>query len=331
LNGERTIYSIFHLLNGKKSSQTIQDAHLFSIKKFFRIFELLTRESFDKIIENLLEKQWICLDGEKRYLLTAEGEMQLIPDSLPPYINGWKYHQQTVPFWERLSLFIQVVSNFVYQESHYIPIQKNKVVHIWLKSALKDRKVPREEMGKFLFLELVECLDQAENINPLVIVYRFTGYQQIGLTTSQTAERLNMDILNYHLAFINVLHYLIQKVESDRNRFGLLSLLLEEGEIQDSLTLSSSKTLELLNQGYSIDQIARIRNLKVSTVEDHLVELAINVKGFSIDVYVEKDLQDKIIEISRQVATRQLKLIRNKLTAVSYFQIRLVLAKFGEW
>jgi uncharacterized protein YpbB len=186
-------------------------------------------------------------------------------------------------------------------------------------------------MGKFLFLELVECLDQAENINPLVIVYRFTGYQQIGLTISQTAERLNMDILNYHLAFINVLHYLIQKVESDRNRFGLLSLLLEEGEIHDSLTLSSRKTLKLLKKGFSIDQIARMRNLKVSTVEDHLVELAINVKGFSIDVYVEKDLQDKIIEISRKVATRQLKLIRNKLPAASYFQIRLVLAKYGEW
>jgi uncharacterized protein YpbB len=48
LNGERTIYSIYHLLNGKKSSQTLQDAHLFSLKRYFGILESLTRESFDE-------------------------------------------------------------------------------------------------------------------------------------------------------------------------------------------------------------------------------------------------------------------------------------------
>src|SRR3954469_3240333 len=77
LKGERTIYSIYHLLNGKKSSQTIQDAHLFSIKKFFRIFESLTRESFEEIITNLVNKQLICLCGNQRYQLTESGLIHL--------------------------------------------------------------------------------------------------------------------------------------------------------------------------------------------------------------------------------------------------------------
>ena len=36
INGERTIYSIYHLLKGKKSSQTIQDTHLFHLQSLFQ-------------------------------------------------------------------------------------------------------------------------------------------------------------------------------------------------------------------------------------------------------------------------------------------------------
>src|SRR3954466_12998281 len=83
LNSERTIYSIYHLLKGKKSSQTIQDAHLFSLKKFFRIFESLTRESFDKIIGKIFEKKLIRECGERRFLLTAKGNSYLEKNQLP--------------------------------------------------------------------------------------------------------------------------------------------------------------------------------------------------------------------------------------------------------
>jgi uncharacterized protein YpbB len=330
LNGERTIYSIYHLLNGKKSSQTIQDAHLFSIKRFFRIFESLTRESYEEIIQKLFNKHWIYVCGDQHYLLTETGQIQLERNSLPHYIDGWNYHQLTSPFWERMTLFIQVISNIIFQETHYIPIQKKTEVHNWLKSVLKNIKVPRGEMGKLLFSELVDCLDKPENINPLVVVYRLTGYHQIGLTTLQTAKTLKMEVFDYHLEFINALHYIIQQVGNDKNRFQLLSLLLQDIEDNDSLTSSSRKTLEFLNQGYSIDQIVQIRNLKLSTIEDHLVELALNVEDFSIDFYVDKDLQNKIIEISHQSASRKLKIIRNNFPEASYFQIRLVLAKYGD-
>ena len=98
----------------------------------------------------------------------------------------------------------------------------------------------------------------------------------------------------------------------------------------DSLTVSTRKTLELLNAGYDLNQIAQSRNLKLSTIEDHLVELALNMEDFPIDMYVDKVTQKKVIEISRQESTRQLKQIKNYLKSASYFQIRLVLAKYGD-
>ncbi|MDQ0197461.1 YpbB family protein [Neobacillus ginsengisoli] len=330
LNGERTIYSIYHLLNGKKSSQTIQDAHLFSLKKFFRILESLTRESFDKIIEKIFEKKLIRKCGEQRFLLTPTGDIHLEKIQLPIYINGWSYQQTANLFWERLTLLVQVTSNLVFQETHYIPIQKNKEVHFWLKSTLKDFHVPRSEIGKLLFSELMDCFEEDKNIDPSFLVFRLTGYQKIGLTPLQMSQKFKINSIDYHIEFINVLHFLIRKVENIHNHSQLLPELLK-GLIQDdSLTQSSRKTWVLLKQGYSIEQIAGFRRLKKSTIEDHIVEFALNVNDFSIDDYVDNVIQKRILEISQQTESKQLKLIRNYLEAASYFQIRLVLAKYGD-
>jgi uncharacterized protein YpbB len=330
LNSERTIYSIYHLLNGKKSSQSIQDAHLFSLKRVFGIYEPLTRESFDEIIQSMLEKKWIYCCGEQRYLLLPSGKSFLENNSLPSYLNGWNYHQFTTLFWERLSMFIQVTSNLVFEETSYTPIQRNKGVHLWLKSVLKNIRLPRKEISKILYSELIDCFEDAKEMDPSLLVFRLTGFQQIGLTPLQAAKKLNMNIHDYHIGFINTLHYLIQKIERESIRFRILAFFIDELKQIDELTLSSRKTRNLLNKGYSLEMIARLRRLKVSTIEDHFVEFALNIDGFPIDTYVDKELQSRILEISRLSSTRELKLIREKLITATYFQIRLVMAKYGD-
>jgi uncharacterized protein YpbB len=330
LNGERTIYSIYHLLNGKKSSQTLQDAHLFSLKKYFRILEPLTRQSFEAIVNHLIERKLVEPCGEQRFLLTSAGEDYLINHSQPYYVNGWRYQPFTLLVWERLSLLVQVTSNFTFQETKYIPIQKNVEVHNWLKGFLKSASIPKRELGKTLFSELVDIFEQARDVNPDVLIFRLTGYKQIGSTSSQIAKKLNIDSTHYHLEFINSIHCLLHFVETNPFHFKVLSALFADLDQKDSLTLSARKTLVLLNQGFTAEEISSIRNLKISTIEDHLVEFALNVKDFSINSYVDEEIQLKILEISRRASTRELKVIRNTLKTASYFQIRLVLAKYGD-
>ena len=330
LNSERTIYSIFHLLNGKKSSQTIQDAHLFSLSEFFGVSETLSREAFEQITEDLLKRNLIEKCGEHRYRLTVSGKGQLENKLNNHYLNGWNYHTFTTVLWERLSFLIQVTSNLVYEETKYIPIQKNKDVHKWLKWMLKEIKVPRDELGRLLFSELLDCFSGDKDIDPTILVVRLTGFEQIGLTSIQAARRLKMAIHDYQLEFINTLHYVIQKLISDPSRFHILTFLIKDLEKGDVLTVSSRKTWKLLIQGNTPEEIADIRNLKLSTIEDHLVEFALHLESFSIDPYVDKDLQLQITELSRSIGTRQLKRIKDQLKAATYLQIRLVFAKYGD-
>lgn len=329
LKSERTIYSIYHLLKGKKSSQTIQDAHLFSLKKFFGIFDFLTRDAFDQMIETLQAQKLIYNCGEQQFLLTSMGEAHLNNIPIPRELNGWEYHQVSEKFWRRLSLLIQVVSNLEYQETNYIPIQKNKDIHLWLKSVLIQMKVSKKEIGAKIYAELIECFRQNQEIDPSILIFRLSGYQQIGLTPMQAAQKFSMDFYDYHLQFINIIHYMIRKVGQEPKRFALLVHLYNGLIQQNELTQSSKKTWQLLSQGHSIETIAHIRRLKLSTIEDHLVEIALHFNEFPIDSYVDQTLQEEIITISKRIASKQLKLIKEHVRQASYFQIRLVLAKYG--
>ncbi|NRD80607.1 helix-turn-helix domain-containing protein [Bacillus sp. BRMEA1] len=329
LNRERTVFSIFHLLKGKKSSQTIQDAHLFSLKRFFGVCEILTRETFEEIVQKLHKNEWITHCGNQRYTLTPIGESILKTYQLPSFINGWDFHPLTTLFWERLSLFIQVASNYAYHETNYIPIQKDESVQSWIKMTLKKIMIPKQDIGKMMNKELMDCLENAEALNPSLLVFRLTGYQKIGLTSFQAAEKFQLDFVDYHISFIHILHYLLSVVIGNPARFPLLKLLIDGVKENNDLTQSTSITLEMLVQGHSLEMIAGRRNLKVSTIEDHIVELALQMEDFSIDPYVERELCEEILEISRLSSTKQLKVIKDKVSTASYFQIRLVLAKYG--
>ncbi|GHH98149.1 helix-turn-helix domain-containing protein [Neobacillus kokaensis] len=329
LNNERTIYSIYHLLKGKKSSQTIQDAHLFNLKKYFGIYDFLSRENFDQIIQMLQDQKLIQSCGLQQFRSTSEGELFLIKNPIPIDLNGWEFHQVTARFWARLSLLIQVASNLEYKETNYIPIQKDKDIHLWLKTVLKEMNVSKKDMGGKLYDELIACFAENSELDPSVLVYRLTGFNQIGLTSLQAAQKLKMDIFDYHLHFINILHFMIRKLGQEPELFPLLAHLHRALMQQNDLTQSSQKTWQLLTLGHSLETIAQIRQLKLSTIEDHLVEITLNFKDFSINEYVEPILQKEILHVSKLIASKQLKLIKDQVKQASYFQIRLVLAKYG--
>jgi uncharacterized protein YpbB len=334
INGERTIYSVFHLLKGKKSSQTIQDAHLFGITNLFKSLEFLDREMVEATVKNACENKWISQLSEQRYILTSKGEIEL--DSylkkhpLPTYLNGWKNHHISKLFWERISLFVQVISNLTFQESRYVPVQKNKDAHHWMKNFLQQNSMERSELGSELYKELVQCFAQDYRINPNVFVLRLTGYRRIGLTSIQASQKLGMEYTYYHIEFQNILHFLIQTVEEQIEEYELLSALIVGKEQSITLTQSTQKTYDLLKAGYSIYQVSKLRALKQSTIEDHVVEIVLNIKDFSINPYIDIKLQHSIKEIARKYSTKQLRYIREKISHASYFEIRLVLAKYGE-
>lgn len=335
INGERTTYSIYHLLKGKKSSQTIQDAHLFQLTNLFQSFPHLNRNYFDEIILDLLKKNYIqktegdkCIITKNGMIHVGEGMKQM---PLPQNLNGWKHHSIQEDFWKRLSLFIQVCSNLINFESSYIPIQHDIKTSNWLKATLLKLKMNRDELAQSLLQELITCLSSSDKILAEVVVSRLTGHNRIGLTPVQAAEMFNMDSSYFHLQFINSLHFMIENIASNKTVYPILENLLMDSQKPIVLTRSSLLTYRYLQMGQTMDEISTIRNLKLSTIEDHIVEIALNDSSFYLEPFVPIETENMIKQAIQKLNTKQLKMIRQELDGnVTYFQIRLVLAKLGE-
>jgi uncharacterized protein YpbB len=332
LNGERSIYSAFHILNGKKSSQSIQDSHLFQLQPLFQSLPSLGREYFDKKVKELEEQKFIELNDDSKAGLTVKGEEAVNSSSVffPSSMNGLVYGDRSIVFWRRLNLLVQVISNMNNKEISYYPVQRSRNVQEWIKKFLKG--VPdRERLASELFSEIHDLLSATDEVeDPSILVYRLTGFQDYGLTEVQTAEKLNLSGEEYRFRFLNLIHRLLSKIDQGENKFPLLLSLSTVSRLQKNLTLSTSKTYDLYKQGYSIEDISRIRKLKVNTVEDHFIEIILTHDHFDTDCFIPLAELKKAASVMKELGTRRLKPIKEKLPHLTYFQIRIAIAKAGE-
>ena len=159
INGERTVYSIYHLLAGKKSSQTIQDAHLFQLTHLFKTYPGLKRRDFDSTINIIHKKNYLnFLDDPQKCQLTDQGQQALHTffkqRPLPQYINGWKYQDASIQLWKRLTLVIQAASHLVQESNRYYPVQRDPDIYLWARHFLKSYQGSRDDLSRNLYQEL---------------------------------------------------------------------------------------------------------------------------------------------------------------------------------
>ena len=159
INSERTIYSIYHLLAGKKSSQTIQDAHLFQLDHLFKTQPNLKRHQFDTYIDDLKKESFIhFIEEPQKCEVTDKGRKAIILFlsvlQCPRYIHGWKYQDASVQLWKRLTLLVQAASHLIHSVNRYYPVQRDPEVFIWIKQFFKHYQGRRSALTGNLFKEL---------------------------------------------------------------------------------------------------------------------------------------------------------------------------------
>lgn len=332
-HAERTVQAVYYLLTGKKSAQTIQDTAWYGLQKYFNIIPDLSKRDFDQCLNALAEQRLITIDKQTAQI-TSRGR-QWYKDiaklyAIPAGFNGFKYQQVEVRFWQRLSLLVQTLSHWSYGKTRFIPVQRDLVVQqevkrwIYQMSERYDKKLLPERFSHEL-IQLLEHVEKAE-LQPELFVYRLSGYERSGLTPRQIAERLKLEEQYYQLLFRSILHQMIALTANHRDDFPLFVSLTRDLQKPVALTRSSYITYQLLQQGKTLAEIARERQLKKSTIEDHIVEIVLMNPEFSIQPYVSKSLQEKIISAVNRCKSRKLRRIKELVPEADYFSIRLVLS-----
>ena len=329
-NGERSIYGAFHLLKGKKSAQTIQDGALFGLNSYFGLFPEITRAEVEADVCELIENGQVTLLEQDRYVLTKLGQVALRESQdKNPYIRdlrGWQYHSYTEEVWLRISLFVQALTNITSGIKRFYPITHDVRVQAWVKNHLPTKG--RQAFQKALYNELFEFLSSCNQKQALLFVHQLSGMNQIGLTRLQLAEKLGVSLEEVNLYHVSTIHRLLYALEENEGTFSYLSIFSKDLKKEFVLTQSARLTYELLEEGKTLESISRIRHLKQSTIEDHIVEIAISNRQFSIKAFVPEEIEESILRFANTSQTSRLRELKDKLEPeVSYFMIRLVLAR----
>ncbi|MDN7241132.1 helix-turn-helix domain-containing protein [Planococcus sp. N028] len=322
VNRERTVSSPFHLIKGKKSGQTIQDIGYYGLYPYFAVMPQLDKQAYDQAVAGLFARG-LLRQNDAVIDLTDLAITSQTPETP---LNGWKYRGNEALFLNRLSLIVQTFSHISQKVNIFDPVINSEDIQSWVKTYLRkhnfrDPSVPSEFKNQLLS-SLEETMVPEKH--KMILMQRLSGLGYSGLTWEQIAAGYGNTPLDVQLNLIETLHAWMQVIE--QNRYPLLSALMEGVIQQSSLTESAQRTEKLFARGFSLEQIAELRQLKTSTIEDHFVELAMNDPYFNYSSFMSEEAFQAIVGLSRDQQTKRLRDIKEKLPEVTYFQIRLALA-----
>lgn len=328
IENERTISSPYHLLKGKRSGHTIQDVGIFHLHPYFGIMPKLERWRYDEEIQNLHLNQYIILKENSYFQITEKGlEVLAKYESLP--FNGWQYRGNEHIFFSRLSLTVQSLSHAKANIMSFSPIQKDEGIQLWVRNFLLKNQYKSGQMQPQLYNEIVNSLTNAkiEEKGKEIVIKRLAGYKVPGITWQQLSLEENLQEIDVQLIFVACLHQWLNEIIDNGKQYPYLFQLAENVRIDIPLTGSAYQTAMLFKKGYSVEQICHMRKLKQSTIEDHLIELAMNDLTFPIEQFISRDDIKKVFAVAEDYNTKKLKILHEVLPHLSYFQLRLALTR----
>lgn len=262
--------TLYHLLKGKRTSSILTYGYFYDVLKYFALLPKLKETTYNQIISDLKTNNYLLENKDGLSVISEKGLALSNEEDFPETSNLQQmvYYKWDLAFFERIVFTTQVLSEKSYLEKQYLPIETNlfkqQRLKIWLSKQKKDVVI------RFYYEwdKLVDCLPI---YGQELILKQLVGHNHRGQTLQQISEEKTKPPLYLYLEFKNYWHLLITEIIENSNNYPLFaSILIEEKTFvkEDS----SQKTSELVLKGYSIEEIARVRNLKISTVTDHLIE-----------------------------------------------------------
>ncbi|QKY69225.1 helix-turn-helix domain-containing protein [Lentibacillus sp. CBA3610] len=326
----RSISAVYHLLKGKRSIQTVQDSHIYDLKHFYGIYQTLHKQDFDEYIQKLFKHNLLVLKGDNVVLPTDRG-MNWInepAENVPVrYFNGMEYNRKAPVFWERLLLSVQTMTNSRSNSFNFIPVIDKPDVMAWVKSYYRQWRNHQTAFLSQLYSELSQLLQLFWEKEASLFVDSLTGYKHYGMSSFQLAEHYGLRQIDIPLIRTAIIHRMLAIITQDTAAYPLFAQFLRDLPEEAKLTNSANKTKKFLERNYSAEDIAAIRHLKLNTIYDHMVEIALYDESFPLGQYVTSTEQEEIRTAINSTKSYKLKEIKHEISeTISYFQIRLVLA-----
>ena len=158
------------------------------------------------------------------------------------------------------------------------------------------------------------------NNNKCYLHYYLHGYDEPMYTRQQVSLIENISISKLYTLELNNLVTLGSEIEN-KQRYPILS----ECIILSSLLNKTSITQQYLHQGLSLNEIAIAQNVKLNTIEDHILELFIKGYEKNYENYVGKKIFFNLLNTIQSIKEKRLKRYKQEFDHLSYFEIKLMI------
>ncbi|SFA73294.1 Uncharacterized protein YpbB [Lentibacillus halodurans] len=327
---ERSISAIYHLLKGKRSIQTVQDSHTYQLNHFYGIYPSLHKQDFDEQIHELIQRNLIVLNNDNAASPTEMGDNWIRKQEgnvSAQHFNGMAYYKKAAVFWERLLLLIQTMTNSKKNHFHFIPVIDKPPITDWVKGQYHQWRNHQTVFLNQLYKELYEILQHFSEMEARIFVDSLTGYKHFGMSSFQLADHYGLKQIDIPLVKTAITHHMLSLINQHPKTYPLFARFLTALPQEARITNSASKTKEFLDMQYTAEEIAVKRHLKLNTIYDHLIEIALYDESFPLEHYVNPDDHAEILAAINNTSSYKLKDIKQEISeTISYFQIRLVLA-----
>ncbi|MFG6148658.1 helix-turn-helix domain-containing protein [Halobacillus sp. B23F22_1] len=328
LRGERSISGVYHLIQGKRSSQTLQDARIYELDRLFGVYPQLNKEQVNNVMEQMVNKGWIEVNEEGMPVIKDAGVNHLSSSIINKnhYFNGMVYHRHVTIFEKRLRLLIQTVTCTKINNLSFLPIEEDSAIQQWVKIKYRENRL--NDLANSLFEEINALLLTVHDKEAELFTARLTGGNLTGRTREQLALQYQMIKENVDLNIRHTWFYIFQKVIKHPGSYPALFLGMEGLQTSELITDSAKQTYEWLRRGFELEEICKKRRLKLSTIQDHVVEAALVMPAFDITPFITIEDQQTIGRMQDELKTNKLKNLYESLNKkYSYFELRLVLAR----
>jgi uncharacterized protein YpbB len=333
VDGSRKCSGIYYIVTGKKTSQSLSDSQWFEIEQYYASLKGLTLDDFNSILDQLYTEELIKLKEDNFFVVTKKGE-EFLEEINGRYLfigklNGLKYAAIENKCWQIITLFVQSLSNSLYNTFDFSPVIREREAAEKVKILFPRSEQQRNHIASLLYNELNTVLQTCDPGGAEIFVKKLSGYKRIGNTFEQSAREWGSNRTETVLRFRSVLHQIFKSIREQPERHLVLYSLIGDFIVVPALTKSALQTYYLLKKEKDIKEIMKIRNLKLSTMEDHLVEIAREIPEFSIHPYISEEEKERVILFYNKTKKFKLRPIKEAFPHLTYLQIRLVLAKEG--
>lgn len=287
--------SIYQVLIGKRTATTLFFAFSNNLTAYFGLYPKLEKDVWMSYIQNVAD--YISVEAIFRQENHSH-YMHLLFDNILQKRNGLiipsHHHKHHLAF----KLLLQVLSNIQGKNPYYSPIVHDLEVQRLIKDFISMAKradasqVGLQAIGKSLHQQLAKELSAFPDQAALIFLEQFEGAKLPAKTLEQGAESHQISKRAIVVSQQALMDQIYQNwvsghtLEAETQWLQVFAQgVCKQFPIWNQTT---QDTLNLINQGWTLQKIADRRRLKLSTITEHIIEIALSYPAIIEPLVVEE-------------------------------------------